>query len=168
MVLNYEQQIFKSLREGQLTYYTNAPVKIKEEYKTPESSLYSNYLIWQEVFSKKYGDIFVPSKCYLIPFTKNKYKSPEYLNWLMEKYPDIYKKWDTYIKKNPTKKINRLPIPIACQQIPEELIPLVDMRSIVFKNVQPAMLLLKTAGIDLGNPKKLMLLSDYYTLSIEG
>ena len=168
MVLNYEQQIFKSLREGQLTYYTNAPVKMKEEYKTPESSLYSNYLIWQEVFSKKYGDIFVPSKCYLIPFTKNKYKSPEYLNWLMEKHPDIYKKWDTYIKKNPTKKINRLPIPIACQQIPEELIPLVDMRSIVFKNVQPAMLLLKTAGIDLGNPKKLMLLSDYYTLSIEG
>ena len=168
MVLNYEQQIFKSLREGQLTYYTNAPVKMKEEYKTPDSSLYSNYLIWQEVFSKKYGDIFVPSKCYLIPFTKNKYKSPEYLNWLMEKYPDIYKKWDIYIKKNPTKKINRLPIPIACQQIPEELIPLVDMRSIVFKNVQPAMLLLKTAGIDLGNPKKLMLLSDYYTLSIEG
>lgn len=168
MVLNYEQQIFKSLREGQLTYYTNAPVKMKEEYKTPDSSLYSNYLIWQEVFSKKYGDIFVPSKCYLIPFTKNKYKSPEYLNWLMEKYPDIYKKWDTYIKKNPTKKINRLPIPIACQQIPEELIPLVDMRSIVFKNVQPAMLLLKTAGIDLGNPKKLTLLSDYYTLSIEG
>ena len=168
MVLNYEQQIFKSLREGQLTYYTNAPVKMKEEYKTPDSSLYSNYLIWQEVFSKKYGDIFVPSKCYLIPFTKNKYKSPEYLNWLMEKHPDIYKKWDTYIKKNPTKKINRLPIPIACQQIPEELIPLVDMRSIVFKNVQPAMLLLKTAGIDLGNPKKLMLLSDYYTLSIEG
>ena len=168
MVLNYEQQIFKSLREGELTYYTNAPVKMKEEYKTPDSSLYSNYLIWQEVFSKKYGDIFVPSKCYLIPFTKNKYKSPEYLNWLMEKHPDIYKKWDTYIKKNPTKKINRLPIPIACQQIPEELIPLVDMRSIVFKNVQPAMLLLKTAGVDLGNPKKLMLLSDYYTLSIEG
>lgn len=167
MVLNYEQQIFKSLREGELTYYTNAPVKVKEEYKTPDSSLYANYLIWQEVFSEKYGDIFVPSKCYLIPFTKNKYKDPGYLNWLMTNYPDTYKKWNKYILKNKDKKINRLPIPIACQQIPEEIIPLVDMRSIVFKNVQPAMLLLKTAGVDLGNPKKLMLLSDYYTLAVE-
>ena len=44
--------------------------------------------------------------------------------------------------KNKDKKINILPIPIACKQIPEEIIHLFDMISIVLKIVQHDMLIL--------------------------
>ena len=162
-VLEYEKYIYNSIIQGNKDYFVNISIKKKEEYKNPDISIYINYLLWQDVFAEKYGDIFVPTKCILIPFVKNKYKDPEYLSWLEMKSPTMYKKWTKFIKDNPKKKITRMPIPMTCLTIPEELVPLIDIRSIIFKNMGPAQLILKSLGVDLGNQKKQPLLSDYYT-----
>lgn len=164
--LQYEEHIFNSLKNGDLTYYTNTPIKKKEEYKTPDASIYSNYMMWQEVFGDKYGEIRIPNKCPVIPFIKNKFKNKGYLNWLSMKSPVIYDKLIHYIEKNPKKNISRLPIPITCLTIPEEIIPLIDIRAIIYKNMAPTQLILRTVGVDLGNPKKFPLLMDYYTTTM--
>lgn len=162
-VLNYEKYIYNSIKKGEFTYFTNVSIKKKEEYKNPDVSIYANYLIWQHVFAEKYGDIFVPTKCVLIPFIKGKYKDPDYLHWLEMKSPSIYHKFIKEMEKNGKKPLTRLPIPISCPSIPEEIIPLIDMRSIIYKNMSPAQLLLKSLCIDLGNSKRQPLFSDYYT-----
>lgn len=165
--LSYEKFIYDSINKGEQTYFVNVAIKEKGEYKNPDISIYSNYLLWQDVFAKKYGDIYIPTKCTLIPFIKNKYKDPEYLSWLEMRSPSIHKKWVKYIESNPKKKITRMPIPVTCLSIPDELIPLIDIRSIIFKNMGPAQLILKSLGFDLGNSKKQPLLSDYYTELLE-
>ena len=162
-VLRYEKFIYDSISRGEFTYFTNISIKKKEEYKNADISIYANYLIWQDVFAEKYGDIFVPTKCVLIPFIKGKYKDPNYLQWLQMKSPIIHDKLIKVIEKYGKKPITRLPIPIGCPSIPEEIIPLIDMRSIIFKNMGPAQMVLKSIGVDLGNTKRQPLLSDYYT-----
>ena len=119
------------------------------------------------MFAKKYGDIFVPNKCLLVPFIKNKYKSESYLAYLEMKDPSIYASYRKFLEKNPDKPINRLPIPMTCLTLPEEIKPLVDIRAITYKNMSSAQLLLKCLGVDLGDSKKMPLLSDYYTTSLE-
>lgn len=162
-VLRYEKFIYDSIKKGEFTYFTNISIKKKEEYKNPEVSIYANYLIWQNVFAEKYGDIYVPTKCVLIPFVKGKYKHPSYLQWLEMKSPAIYEKYIKMLEKNGKKPLTRLPIPVSCPSIPEEIIPLIDMRSIIYKNMSPAQLLLKSITVDLGNSKRQPLFSDYYS-----
>lgn len=162
-VLRYEKYIYDSIKNGEFTYFTNISIKKKEEYKNPEISIYANYLMWQSVFAEKYGDIYIPTKCVLIPFVKGKYKNQEYLDWLKMKSPSIYNKFTKLIEKNGKKPITRIPIPVSCPSIPEEIIPLIDIRSIIYKNMSPAQLLLKSLCIDLGSTKRQPLFSDYYT-----
>ena len=162
-VLRYEKFIYNSIQNGEFTYFTNISIKKKEEYKNADISIYANYLIWQEVFAEKYGDIFIPTKCVLIPFIKGKYKDPNYLQWLQMKSPTIYSKFTKIIERYGKKPITRLPIPIGCPSIPEEIIPLIDIRSIIFKNMGPAQMVLKSLGVDLGSTKRQPLFSDYYT-----
>lgn len=162
-VLRYEKFIYDSIKKGEFTYFTNISIKKKEEYKDPNVSIYSNYLFWQSVFANKYGDIFVPTKCVLIPFKKGKYRDLDYLRWLEMKSPTIYSKYTKAIEKNGKKPLTRLPIPVSCPTIPEEIIPLIDIRSIIYKNMSPVQLLLKSISVDLGNSKRQPLFSDYYT-----
>lgn len=165
--LRYEQAILSSLKSGEFTYFVNAPVKKKEEYKTPNSSIYANYEMWQEVFSEKYGEILLPNKCPLIPLVKNGIKKEKYLNWLQIKSPTIFQKLMMYLEKIGKKNITRIPLPVTIDKVPEEIVPIIDMRSIIYKNMRSTQLTLKSIGVDLGNPKKLPLFSDYYVTAEE-
>ena len=121
----------------------------KDSIYTKNNRIYTSGL--ELIENEKYGDIFVPTKCILIPFKKGKYKDPEYLAWLEMKSPITYKKWVKFIKDNPKKKITRMPIPMTCLSLPEELVPLIDIRSIIFKNMGPAQLVHQALRLKFGH-----------------
>ena len=62
------------------------------------------------------------------------------------------------------KQITRLPLPLTVTKIPEIFIPVINSRSIIYKNMAPCQLALRSLGIDLGNQKKMPLFSDIYPL----
>ena len=59
-----------------------------------------------------------------------------------------------------------MPIVPEMTEVPRELVPLINKRSIVFKNMSPIMLALRSIGVNLGNGnkgnKRNLLLRDIY------
>ena len=164
MAYDYERKIVDSLNKGEFTYFTNISIKSEEEYKKPEASVYSNYLFWQEVFSYKYGNINIPTKVLVIPIHHKQLTHHSYLDWLQSINPKLHKKLVTYLDKIGKKAINRIPLSADLTVVPEEILPLINSRPIVYKNMAAVQLALKSLGIDLGSQKKMPLLSDYYSL----
>lgn len=158
----YEDSILKSLNAGEFTYFTNIAIRNAEEYAHPESSIFVNYTFWQEVFSDKYGVINIPTKVPIIPIRPKALNDPQYLSWLEQNSPDIYNNLMKFKKKNPKKQISRIPLALTLVTVPEEIVPLIHTRPIVYKNMAPVQLALKSLAVDLGNPKKMPLLCDYY------
>lgn len=166
LAYDYEQEILESLKKGEFTYFPNISIKGKEEYKKPDSSVYVNYQFWQEVFSDKYGDIHIPTKVPIIPVRGKEFRNPTYLAHLEATSPSIHKKLCKYLDTLDKKKvINRVPLSSDLTTVPEELIPIVEMRPIVFKNLSPVQLALKSIGVDLGNAKKMPLFTDFYNIN---
>ena len=165
--LDYEKQIIDSLINGELTYYGNTAIKGKDEYKDYVKSIYFNYLMWEEVFSETYGNIRLPGKFTLVPIKEKAFKTDSYLRYI-ETYDKVsYEKLIKYLenikKKYPTKKITRMPLPITLTRMPKILLPAVDIRKIVYKNMAPSQLALEQIGMYLGDAKKMPLLHDYYS-----
>lgn len=163
MAYEYEQSIIKSLQNGDFTYFPNVAIRAKSEYKKPESSVFVNYELWQAVFSEKYGDIVIPTKVPIIPIKPKSLTDGTYLDWLEQDSPSIHRKMVKFMEKLGTKDITRIPLSINLSAVPREIVPITQIRPIVYKNMAPVQLALKSLGIDLGNAKKMPLLSDYYS-----
>lgn len=163
--VEYETSIYNSLMAGELTYISTSTIKYKDEYKKPESSIYANYLMWEKVFAASYDTIPLPNKVPTIPLKENLMKKPEYLEWLSSVNPEIYARLIDFLgKMDPRKKITRMPIAPTLSSIPKELIPLIDRRKIIYENLYPIQLLLKSFNINLGNGgKRTIVFSDIYS-----
>lgn len=154
-IVQFEQGIISDLKSGSLRYMPIDPVKASTDYAKPESSIYFNYLFWEEIFGDKYGHINIPSKCPIIPL---KPISEDYLNWLGEKDPAIKASMERFLENGPMsmkipgkKGVSRVPIDPLSKGIPEELIPLVDIEKIVYANASPLYLAIASLGIDIGS-----------------
>lgn len=160
-VLRFERIIYDSLRRKETRFLTIDPVKNENEYAEAEESIYFNYLFWEYVFSDKYGHIIIPTKCFMLPFTN--LLNPAYQAMLADKFPEVKQRIHEFIIKYPSKEITRVPINPLTNVIPEELIPIMHYKSIIYNNVKPFYIILQSLGISLGNGKNnKILLSDTY------
>lgn len=159
-VLRYERLIYDSIRNKETRFLNVDPVKNENEYAEAEESIYFNYLFWEYVFSDKYGHILIPTKCYMLPLTN--LDNPAYQAMLADKFPSVKQKMQEFIKKYPTKKITRIPINPLTNVIPEELIPIMHYKSIIYGNMKPFYIILQSLGVSLGNGKNKILFSDVY------
>lgn len=164
MAYDYEKSILDSLKRGEFTYFQNIGIRAKEEYKKPESSIYVNYELWDKVFASKYGAINIPTKVPIIPITPRSLLNENYLIWLKSVSPDIHEKLVKHTTKLGKKQINRIPLAINLTAVPQEIVPIIQTRPIVYKNMAPIQLALKSIGVDLGVAKRMPLFSDYYHL----
>lgn len=158
--LQFERTIYDSLYMGETKFLTVDPVKNKEEYAESERSIYFNYLFWEEVFGDKYGNIAIPTKCYVLPLKGvNTYN---YTHYLEENFPDIAVGLKRFTSKY-SKEINRIPINPITNRIPEELRIVSNFRAVIYSNIKPLYLVLNSLGIVDGSLKKQnRLFSDIY------
>ena len=165
-VIDYECHILRSLRKGETTFLNVDPVKEANEYANPDSSIYFNYQIWRSVFEQKYGEIQIPTKCHIVPLNPTLFFNEGYRAMLRENYPDIFINLMDCLGKIGNKKITRIPLNPALESIPPELIPLIDAKSIVYKNCAPLYLALESFGLSTGIPtNKKVLYVDYFGVS---
>lgn len=157
-VVAFEQRIRKSVQDGETEFLKQLSVKMEKDYANPLSSNYYYYLAWQEIFAPDYGDIQVPTKtpiAFLLPV------SSQYLNYLMDTNKKIYKRANEFMAK-----YKRHPASICINpqidRMPKELIPLIDIKSVIHHNIKALYLTLKQLGIAVGFEDKKLLLSDVY------
>lgn len=159
-VLRFERFIYDSLWNGETRFLNVEPVKSADEYKDAERTLYFNYLFWQEVFAKKYGDIVIPTKCFVLPLTG--LKDHKFIHDLENESPEIADSLKEFTSKY-KKEITRIPINPLITSIPTELRQVTNYKSIIYSNARPLYLVLQSFGIGVGNGKNNMtVFSDIY------
>lgn len=162
-IINFEQQIKNSIRDGDVTFLNQVPIRMEHEYKTPLSSQYFYYLLWRDVFADKYGELHLPQKCKEIPITEIGAKRLDLLQSVKIANPEIYTKFVSFLKKYPDKKISRILIPENIV-IPEEVRDLANYRKVCSKNCYSLYLILKSFNIVNfpNSSKSIVLFSDIY------
>lgn len=158
--LRLERYIYDSLLRGEPKFLQVEPVKSKDEYKNADIGIYFNYMFWEEIFAEKYGNIIVPTKCYILPLTN--VRSMTYRNRLSDRYKDIYEKLMAFLENNPGKDITRVPLNPLIDSIPEELRPVIHYKNVIYSNVRPMYIILQSLGHNFGNNKYTFLASDAF------
>lgn len=164
-VVRHEQLIYKSLMAGEKEFLPTTPLKHEHEYKDPLVSDYFYYLFWQEVMADTYGEFVLPNKGSVIPLIGGAIKSPEYHAMLQEKAPDILIRLKAFMAKYPKKNITRIIMPQTLPAIPDIFRPVMDARSIIFKNGRPFYLLMQSFNLAVNDTKCSYLVSDFYDTS---
>ena len=161
-IVNYEERILKSLKEGNTEFIMQKGVKEKEEYKNPLISHYFLYMLYEEVFQEKYEKIHLPQKCKFIPIYPISVKNITEIGYMEKIDKKIYDKFVSFLEKYPKKTITSICIPVGIK-IPPEIQPIVDYRSVIYRNCFPIYLLYKSFGIcTIGNNDKKILFIDFY------
>lgn len=161
-IVKYEQKIIRSLKKGDTKFIGQKGIKEKEEYKLPIVSNYFLYMLYTEVFEEKYDKIYLPQKCKFIPIYPISIKKITEIEYIEKIDKNIHDKLVNFLTKYPKKTITSICIPNGIP-IPDEIRPIIDYRSVVYKNCFPIYLIYKSFGIStIGNNKKKLLFSDFY------
>ena len=159
-ILQFERTVYDSLYNGETKFLMVTPIKEEEDYSNSESSIYFNYLFWEAVFAEKYGNIAIPTKCFVLPL--NDLKSTGYRYFLETNHPDIGAKMFSFMTKY-KKNITRIPINPLTNKIPKELRLVSDYRSVIYMNAKPLYFFLSSFGVIDGSLKKQSrIMSDIY------
>ncbi len=160
-IIGFELEIRDSLLRGETKFLPIVPIRIGDTYDKVDASIYFNYQVWEFIFSKKYGSIQLPTKCYILPIKK--INSEEYLSYLLEVNKEAHDALLEFVGLHPKKNITRLPLNPELPLIPPECIPLIRIRDIMLDNAKPLYLYLKSLNLWSGGTKsKPVLLSELF------
>ena len=153
-----EHVIRDSILAGESKFLGITSLKFEYEYANPDTqSQVRAHRCWKQVFEDKYGEIRPPCKVTEFPIIQ---PSPLYFANLRKMDPDIYerfKAWHDGLQSLPAKLITNP----ALEHIPEELVPLINIREVVYTNMKPVYLALSRINISPGPEDQKMLFMDY-------
>jgi hypothetical protein len=162
MVYNVECDIKNSLDSREKTYLKKVVVKTKSNYTNPNRSVWANYLLWNLVFSGKYGK--VPEETYpgltLNVVFNTGYKN--YIESLSKPMQDGFMEYLRMTGKSIISPPKSIIIPYAKWRehgIPDELKGIIDLNRIIRNTLDPHYLLLESMGLSCFNSR---LVSDNY------
>ena len=161
-VVTFEHRIRESILRGETEFFKVLSIRMEKDYAVPLSSNYFYLMAWQEIFAPKYGDVLPPTKAsvaFLHPATEQYYALLESMDYKIAKraraFLEKYKKHPASICINP-----------MLEKVPEELIPLIDVRSVIYHNTKALYIILHQLGISLKGDNKTddlkLLFSDLY------
>lgn len=160
-VVDYENIMFEAIMKGRMDFSSVVAVKNKEEYANYLASNYFSYMVWQENFADKYGEIKLGEKVKdlpLIPITQKN------IPILFAHDKALGESISAFMKKYNKKKITHMLVSNEFTELPLELVKLVNIRKILLRNVAPFKIILASFGVTLPdrNDKSKLLFSDVY------
>ena len=158
-VVNYEEEIRQGLEHGDLDYLKITSLRPEDDYARPEStSVLVGWNFWEQVMTAKYDNIHPPTKVYIFKVAK---PNTDYFDWLAKHSKKIHAKLMEYLER--MKKLpNQLIVDPVVGHIPEELIPLINRREVIYANLSPVYSTLRQLGIGIGDEKLRLIFSDVY------
>ena len=153
-----EHIIRDSILAGESKFLGITSLKFEYEYSNPDTqSQVRAHRCWKQVFEKKYGEIRPPCKVTEFPIIA---PTPLYFANLRKIDPEIYERfkgWYDSLSSIPAKLITNPTL----EHIPEELVPLINIREVVYTNMKPVYLALSRINISPGPDDQKMLFMDY-------
>jgi len=161
-VADIEREIFRSLSSGEISYYRSVKVKDASSYALEEDrSPYKHYLFYKETLSPIYGEVLPPPYAAVkITTVLDKPKSIQAFSQSIAD-TDFGKRFIEYTRKNPG-NMGSIYIPwdvVSSNGVPKELIPVIDMRSIVEDSCYIYYMILASIGY---HHRPYSLVSDFY------
>ncbi len=161
-VLKYERLILDDIMHGNNTYLSIKSIKLANEYKDPSKSIYFNYQIWEAVFAPKYGSILLPTKAYVLPVSN--LANPAYVEYLERVEPDTAARLKEALETLKDKEINCIPINPMLKEVPEILRKVIRVRGLIYSQVSPLYLIMKSLGLSIGaDPGKMSARPELYS-----
>lgn len=145
-----ERYIIARIKAADTTVLSKDKIKDSKAYTlTPDKSPYQHHILWEEVFSKKYGSAGDPAyEVIKVPTVLKSAKATnDYLDTIEDK--EIATKLKQYLARNKKSTLGtfRPPLWITSNKgLPEEIISCIDYRRIVFDNCLGIYHVLETLG----------------------
>jgi len=160
-----EIKIYNSLMQGEKTYLPITSIKLPNEYKDedPMTTIYFNYVFWDQIFGEKYGTITLPNKTYVMSIKNLTAVDKSWFDQLREEDEYIYAKLMKFLVDNPNKDVTRIVIPMTIPSVPKILLPLQDVRKIIYTNCGPIYILLESLSLSFSDDRGPFLISDFYS-----
>lgn len=158
-VADMEREILDKIKQGDTSIFRRDKIKSSDSYKSDlHLSPYAYHMLWEEVFSEKYGSAGIPTYMVVkIPLTTDsKKKMEEFINNIED--TDIKEKLSNFCKKYNKPYIGTLKPSISIlnsKGIPSEIVNIIDTDRIIKDNLNPAYMVLETLGFYLKDGKLL-------------
>lgn len=165
-IADIERSIFESIKKGELQFFRLGEIKTPEAYvKSPEESPYLYHMLWNKVFSGKYGTFGEPPYQVIRIATKLE-NSTATKKWLAEmEDKELSQKMEKWLNGYGKDKLPTLMLPVeavSANGIPKEILDIIDTRKIVYNLCKIFYLVLETLGFYICNDNITRLLSDQY------
>lgn len=149
-VRQLEDEISVMIDQGDIDIFKKMTIKEQQAYKNEVSqSPYIHYLLWEEVFSKKYGSSGYPAYLAMkVPTTLDNNKK---MLAFIDTIDDLHIKlaFEEFLKKYNKNNFGTIMLPITVvsgKGIPRELIPVINKKRIILDNLKSAYLVLESLG----------------------
>ena len=167
-IAKVENEIKASILGGKYEYLNTTQIKTRESYKTPDSSNYSYYTMWEEVFASKYGHTEAPTYS-AIKVSVDADNPTKLKEWLL-RMPDqaIAGKLKDWLDKNNKVTMSTMLLPeIVCgvAGVPQEVVCGIDIRKLIYATTSSFYLILEALGFYMQDGNLTRLVSDYEFLS---
>lgn len=165
-IADVERSIFESIKKGELQFFRLGEIKTPESYvKNPEESPYLYHLLWNKVFSPKYGTFSEPP--YQVIRIATILESPTATKkWLTEmEDKELSNRMTSWMAGYAKDKLPTLMLPVeavSANGIPKEILEIIDIRKIVYNLCKIFYLVLETLGFYICNDNITRLISDQY------
>ena len=159
IVADMERELIEKVKQGDISIFRRDKIKSSDSYKSDlHLSPYAYHLLWEEVFSEKYGSAGVPTYMVVkIPLIIDSKKKMElFINSIEDK--DIKEKLENFCKKYNKPYIGTIKPSISIlntKGLPSEILSVIDMDRIIKDNLNPAYMILETLGFYLKDGKLL-------------
>ena len=100
------------------------------------------------MFAPKYGSILLPTKAYVLPVSN--LASPAYVEYLERVEPDTAARLKEALETFKGKEINFIPINPMLKEVPEILRKAIRVRGLIYSQVSPLYLIMKSLGLSIG------------------
>lgn len=159
-----ERAIIKDINEGQWGWLTRNTIKSDDVYTLPDQSVYQYHLLWEEVFSPKYGHAPPPpySAMKVNLDLGNKGKVEEFCKDLEDR--ELANRLLDFFVRKEKKEISTFFVPAdvlpRLGKLPDEVIKAADIRQIIKQNLKSVYAVLEACGLYIVNDKITRLISD--------
>lgn len=159
-----EHEINTSILNHDATYLQTTSIKRKEDYASPETSVYFYYELWTEVFADTFGEMVIPNKCFKIPLKEGKrlFKNPEFLDRISKSHPKVHERLLRFMEKYPNKDIPAIMVPPFKGKADDFFVSIMDIRSHISQVMSGYYLVLDALGIGNVDKRSNTLVSDFY------
>jgi len=168
---NIEKHIIQSLKDGDTSNLWSIAIKEENQYKTPYSSNYFNYVMYRDILEPEYikrgvSRVELPTKFYKWSLKKGIKKSNvrELLHPIKNSNSELYDRFVKFFNDHPKKEKDAIYLPQTCDTMLDELMYLVDYTSIVANLLKPYYSILTSLGYGIPSTSDHPMILDNYML----